>query len=303
MDVPTVSWGRRSRRLEMLLGLVVLLIAPYGGAGARVLQAEGAAAGGDTGGPPPPRPSTANCSELFYEEQQTNNVSGKPTWRQRYFLCDQYWDREDPYAPIFFYAGNEGNVANGVNNTGLMWERAQAFGALLVFAEHRYYGNSWPFGKEESLTLEGLQFLSMEQAIEDYVTFLNWLKISLNATSAPVVAFGGSYGGVLVAIMRATRPSSVQAAVSSSAPMRGWLLQDGGYDPGSYWEVVTRDASPAAGADPACVPNSQRLFPLIISLIESGKEASWRQVEQGLRICPGAINSSGDATMCEGHDG
>ena len=151
--------------------------------------------------------------------------------------------------------------------------------------------------------------------------------------------------------------------------MRGWLLQDGGYDPGSYWEVswvgggsgvagrgesvraaaaqqlqagrgacppraahhlvcllahtarlacgvipplpaitptrphtvqvVTRDASPAAGADPACVPNSQRLFPLIISLIESGKEASWRQVEQGLRICPGAINSSGDATMCE----
>lgn len=35
-----------------------------------------------------------------------------------------------------------------------------AHAALL---QHRYYGNSWPFGKEESLTLEGLQFLSMEQ--------------------------------------------------------------------------------------------------------------------------------------------
>jgi hypothetical protein len=39
------------------------------------------------------------------------------------------------------YAGNEADVTLYVNNTGLMWENAAVFNALLIFAEHRYYGN------------------------------------------------------------------------------------------------------------------------------------------------------------------
>ena len=67
-----------------------------------------------------------------------------------------------------------------VNATGLMWEHAEAFGALLVFAEHRYYGASQPFGPD-SFKMEP-RYLSTEQAIEDYASLIYDLKAALGAT-------------------------------------------------------------------------------------------------------------------------
>lgn len=65
------------------------------------------------------------------------------TFKQRVFTYDQYWNKET--GAIWFYCGNEANVELYINATGLMWENAKAAGALLVFAEHRYYGDTLIF--------------------------------------------------------------------------------------------------------------------------------------------------------------
>ena len=81
-----------------------------------------------------------------------------------------------------------------LNNTGLMWESAPEFGALLVFAEHRYYGKSKPYqGKQ---LLDNMQYLTSEQAMADYAELLTELKAELHAENSPVIGFGGSYGGI-----------------------------------------------------------------------------------------------------------
>ena len=78
-----------------------------------------------------------------------------------------------------------------LNATGLIWENAPAFGALIVFAEHRYYGVSKPFKKTLK---EHMQFLTSEQAMADYAELITELKHDLDAESSAVIGFGGSYG-------------------------------------------------------------------------------------------------------------
>ena len=92
------------------------------------------------------------------------------TFKQRYFIND---DSFSPGGPMFFYLGNEADVTLYVNATGLMWENAPAFGALVVFAEHRYYGESQLFPDDPT---SDLAYLSTEQAMMDYVVLIDSLK-------------------------------------------------------------------------------------------------------------------------------
>lgn len=104
-----------------------------------------------------------------------------------------------------------------LNNTGLMWESAQEFGALLLFAEHRYYGPSKPYSGQE--LKDNMQYLTAEQAMADYAELLTDLKAELHAEESPVIGFGGSYGGMLAAWMRMKYPHILDGAIAASAPI------------------------------------------------------------------------------------
>ncbi|KAI8476688.1 MAG: serine carboxypeptidase S28-domain-containing protein [Monoraphidium minutum] len=200
------------------------------------------------------------------------------TWRQRYFVCDGGW--RGPGAPIFFYAGNEGPVEGYIKSGGLMWRGSEAFGALLLWVEHRYYGESQPFGPD-SWRVDPT-FLTSRQAMADYANILRALKQQWGAEDSPVVAFGGSYGGMLAAWMRRHYPHLVAGAVAASAPV-GQFPGAPGFRPAEFWKIVTKSATPEAGAPADCAPNVRAAFARLLELgaCEDGRG----ELSRRFRLC------------------
>jgi len=58
--------------------------------------------------------------------------------------------------------------------------------------------------------LKHVGYLTSEQALADYVTLIDHIKsVTPGAAGSPVVAFGGSYGGMLAAWLRMKYPHAV----------------------------------------------------------------------------------------------
>lgn len=94
-----------------------------------------------------------------------------------------------------------------------MWELAPKFRATVVFVEHRYEGQSVPTNLSEAC----LSYASTMQALADYARIL---QVLLNPSNqAPVIAFGGSYGGMLTAWMRMKYPHLIAGGIAASAPI------------------------------------------------------------------------------------
>jgi len=118
------------------------------------------------------------------------------------------------------------------------------FGALLIFAEERYYGESQP--QDSSGRFD---FLSTEAVLADYAVLLTSLRSELAAQSCPVISFGGSYGGTLTTLFRLKYPNIVAGGLASSAPMgyyanSGWAARN--VTAYTWFEVVQRTYENAA---------------------------------------------------------
>jgi Serine carboxypeptidase S28. len=149
------------------------------------------------------------------------------SFQQRYCIFDGYEKktvRNHLTSPIFFYTGNESPIDEYVNNTGLMYELAakEHFSALIVFAEHRFEGESVPdFDTLLASNIGCFSYLTSSQALADFVSLLSFLNPNHDR---PVIAFGGSYGGMLSSWLRIKYPGSVVGAIASSAPIFGLPL-------------------------------------------------------------------------------
>ncbi|CAN1777414.1 Lysosomal Pro-X carboxypeptidase [Linum perenne] len=160
-------------------------------------------------------------TRYFLQDLDHFSFADLPKFRQRYLINTEHWTGPERHGPIFLYCGNEGDIEWFAVNTGFVWEIAPKFGAMILFPEHRYYGDSMPYGSkaEAYKNAATLAYLTAEQALADFAVLITDLKRNLSAENCPVVLFGGSYGGMLAAWMRLKYPHLTVGALVSSAPI------------------------------------------------------------------------------------
>ena len=219
---------------------------------------------------PADRPSILNCTWQNFTQKVDHFGDNPGTFPQRVCLYSKWWKSpsnntfnapDGAPGPILFYTGNESPVDEYVNNTGLMWELGEQLGALLVFAEHRYEPLSHPalcgLGSQRCFA-----YCTTAQAIADWVTIIASLR-KQHAVRAPVVAFGGSYGGMLAGWFRMKYPDVVDGVIAASAPI--WQLAGTVRRETLDMQAVaiTRGVSAAGGATDQCRDNLRAAWPLI----------------------------------------
>ncbi|XP_059850458.1 dipeptidyl peptidase 2 isoform X2 [Hypanus sabinus] len=212
----------------------------------------------------------------MYVEQLVDHFSfnaHRKTFRQRYLITDQFWSKS--IGPIFLYTGNEGDIWDFAKNCGFISELAAEQQALVIFAEHRYYGKSLPFGKK-SYERINIEFLTVEQAIADYILLITKLKSELDAENCPVIAFGGSYGGMLSAYIRIKYPNIVEGALASSAPV---VSAANIGDSRQFFHDVTIDFERVS---PDCVSKIREAFKELEKYIQ---QQAWNKIGNELSLC------------------
>lgn len=222
--------------------------------------------------------------EIFHDQTLDHfNYNDDRTFPQRFLLNDEWFNPNE--GSIFFYAGSQENIVESWNNDLFLMENAARFKAMIVFAEHRFYGKSMPFGNR-SLEINNIVFLTIEQALADYAKLIVHLKDSYHLTSkqnyVPVVTFGAAYGGMLSAHLRIKYPTIIDGSVASAAPMN---LLSGHAVTYSFYRDVTK----AYQSFPNCVAQIRTAFDLVQQIFKQPQTPS-SNLQQRFKLCKAVAN-------------
>ena len=237
-----------------------------------------------------PSPSVAPPSfETHYITQPLDHFSyiSTDTITLRYLINNDNCNSSSS-CPVLFYCGGEDDITAFANATGFLWDLSQKLQALLVYAEHRYYGKSLPITKENNPNLPAFSHLTSQQAMADFASLGSSLNVpSLTDSTTPgkrtIIATGGSYGGMLAAWLRVSYPHVFSGALASSAPVL--YLNPEVNTPDAFYSVVNNNYSPKYRG------KIRQAFEDLLELILAGK---FEQIKEELGLCeaPGSAQQA-----------
>ncbi|KAI0380613.1 peptidase S28 [Hypomontagnella monticulosa] len=232
--------------------------------------------------------TTSECDYQWITQPIDHFGASNGTFMQRYSIFDEFYK---PGGPIMFFQGEEGWILDCANTT-IMYEYARQLGGLAVSLEHRYFGESLPFG-QDSHTTSNMKYLTLDNVMADAVSFVEHIKKTNNGTSdSKAIIASGSYGGFLSAAFRLNHPDTFFGSLASAGPVKSFSNSS---DPDTYnwWKWVNRvylDRSKEA-AD-----KIQHAFETLQNRFTSGDVAGLKE-ELSLCSTPSSNDTLGDALI------
>lgn len=142
------------------------------------------------------------------------------TFRLRYWFDASHY--KEGAGPVIVLQGGETSGTDRLPflQKGIIAQLAKATNGLGVVLEHRYYDGSIP---GNNFSLPNLRFLTTDQAMADMayfarnVVFDGLEHLNLTAPNTAYFAYGASYAGAFVALLRKIYPDVYYGAIASSA--------------------------------------------------------------------------------------
>eukprot|EP00434_Breviolum_minutum_P012374 symbB.v1.2.010901.t2/scaffold720.1/size169259/12 len=223
-------------------------------------------------------------STPFWFQQKVSHFSASnATYWQRYYINEDHW--AGPGNPIFVIMGGEGGISP---ETGIFYPwvtdiLAKEYRGLVIQPEHRFYGESLPFGNASYLPINMRAAMNTQEALADAAELIRDAQKKRRCTEGrgtefycPVLVLGGSYPGFLAAMMRMRYPAVVDMAYASSAPLRFYSQEVSQYE---YYAKVTESAERSVKG---CAGAVKKAFDKMVDFF---KTANTSEILQEFSVC------------------
>ncbi|KXT02964.1 hypothetical protein AC578_10610 [Pseudocercospora eumusae] len=191
-------------------------------------------------GAPTPRIGYGPDEARWFTQRLDHFGDNQRTFQQKFYMSTEHYR---PGGPILLFQGEESTSLDCLGCT-IMHDFAQKLNGIVVNLEHRYFGQSVPFGSNlTAYSSNQWKYLTLDNVLRDAVVFVQ--SVARNETannSAPIFAASGSYGGFVVTLMRQNYPDTFRGVIASAPALRAFFGENDTYVPDQYswWNYVTR---------------------------------------------------------------